>query len=83
MSALAPFPIIFGILAIVLGLFWLVAAGSDENEGPDTGMFIVFGFYYMAARVMRQLFNDPVSVLPGFGFIVAGAGLIMLGFWML
>jgi hypothetical protein len=79
---LAPFPIIIGVVGIIVGLLWLSAAGSDEDGGPDTGLFFLFGIWYIAMRVMKALFDDPMSVLPAFGFVVGGALLIWLGIVM-
>jgi hypothetical protein len=79
LHAIAPMVIIVGVCAAVVGLFWLAAAGSDQDGGPDTGLFYIFGLYYLALRVFRVLLDDPMSVLPGFGFLLGGAGLIWLG----
>ena len=79
LHALAPFPIIIGLCGILAGLFWLVGVDADEDGGPSVGMSMVFGGYYLAFRVFRALRHDPMSVLPGFGFILGGAGLIWLG----
>lgn len=82
MHAIAPIPILFGIAAVVVGLFWLVAAGSEEDDGPDVGLTWIFGMWYIGLRVARALAAEPMSVLPGFAFVAAGAGLIGLGMWM-
>jgi hypothetical protein len=80
---IAPIPIIFGIIGAIVGLLWLVAAGSEEDGGPSQGMFFAFGIWYLLLRVMKQLFNEPMSVLPAFGILVVSAGLIWLGIAML
>ena len=64
-------------------LLWLVAAGSDEDGGPNSGQFFLFGAMYIATRVLKQLGRDPMSVLPAFGLLLAGAALIWLGILML
>ena len=46
-------------------------------------MFFLFGSRYIGVRVMKALFNDPMSVLPAFGILTASAGLIWLGVVML
>jgi hypothetical protein len=83
MHYIAPIPIIFGVIGAIVGLLWLVAAGSDEDGGPETGLFIVFGTWYIAMRVLKQLSNEPMSVLPAFGILLLSAGLIWLGVVML
>jgi len=80
---LAPFPIIFGVFGIILGLMWLVAAGSDEDGGPDTNMLFVFGRIYIAIRVIKALIREPMSVLPAFGILLISIALIWLGIVML
>ena len=62
---------------------WLVAAGSDEDGGPSSGLFFLFGATYIGMRVLKQLASDPMSVLPAFGLLLAGAALIWLGVVML
>jgi len=79
MHYIAPIPIILGVVGVIVGLFWLVAAGSDKDGGPSVGLFSIFGMWYVALRVMKQLASDPMSVLPAFGFLAGGAGLIALG----
>ena len=79
MHYLAPIPIIIGVVAAVAGVLWLVAAGSDEDGGPNSGLFFLFGAMYIATRVLKQLGRDPMSVLPAFGLLLAGAALIWLG----
>ena len=79
MHVVAPIPILFGIMSLVFGLFWLIAAGSEEDGGPRIGLFWLLGAYYVGWRVLRQLVTDPMSVLPGFYFVLAGIGLIWLG----
>ena len=83
MHYLAPFPIIIGIGGIIAGLLWLVGAGSDEDGGPDRGLFFLFGLWYIGLRVLKALFSDPMSVLPAFGILFVSAGLIWLGIIML
>ena len=80
---LAPLVIIVGVAAAVLGLFWLIAAGADDDGGPQPGPFYLFGSWYLALRVLKALSNDPMSVLPAFAFLLAGATLIWLGIVML
>src|SRR5688572_3221568 len=53
MHLLAPIPIIFGVVGVIFGFLWLVAAGSDEDGGPETGLFFLFGMWYIAMRVMK------------------------------
>jgi hypothetical protein len=83
MHYLAPIPIIFGVVGVIAGLLWLVAAGSDSDGGPDSGMFFLFGIWYIGLRVMKQLFSEPTSVLPAFAILIASGGLIWLGIVML
>ena len=83
MHYIAPIPIIFGIVSVIAGFLWLVAAGSEEDGGPSTGLFFAFGSYYLAMRVIKNLLREPMSVLPGFGFVLGGAGLIWLGVVMI
>jgi hypothetical protein len=83
MHHIAPIPIILGIGGAIVGLLWLFAAGSDEDGGPETGLFYVFGMLYIGLRVLKQLTRDPMSVLPAFGILLASAALIWLGIWML
>jgi hypothetical protein len=83
MHYLAPFPILIGIGGVIVGLLWLVAAGSDDDGGPEPGLFYIFGMLYIGMRVMRQLFSEPMSVLPAFGILLAGGALIWVGIWML
>jgi len=56
---------------------------SDEDGGPDTGLFYVFGMLYVALRVMKQLFSEPMSVLPAFAILLGSGALIWLGIAML
>jgi hypothetical protein len=79
MHFLAPFVIMFGIVGVVGGGIWLVAAGSDQDGGPDSGMFFLFGLWYIGMRVMRELSREPMSVLPAFGLLLGGGGLIWVG----
>ena len=83
MHYVAPIPIIIGVVGVVAGLLWLVAAGSDEDGGPNSGLFFLFGAMYIATRVLKQLGRDPMSVLPAFGLLLGGAALIWLGVVML
>lgn len=83
MAYVAPIPIILGVIAVIAGLLWLVAAGSDEDGGPSLGLFYVFGSWYIGIRMLKELFRNPMSVLPGFGLIVGGAALMWLGIVML
>jgi hypothetical protein len=83
MHHLAPIPIILGVVGVVAGLLWLVAAGSDEDGGPDAGLFFLLGGIYIGLRVLKQLGRDPMSVLPAFAILLAGGGLIWLGVVML
>jgi hypothetical protein len=83
MHYLAPFPIIVGVVGAIAGLLWLVAAGSEEDGGPDTGLFFLFGAWYIGMRVLKALASDPMSVLPAFGILLGSAGLIWLGIVML
>ena len=79
---IAPIPIIMGVIGAIVGILWLFAAGSDDDGGPSTGLYYVFGWWYIGARVMKALSNDPMSVLPAFGILLGSAGLICLGVWM-
>ncbi len=79
MHALAPLPIILGVVGVVVGLLWLIGAGSEEDGGPSPGLFFLFGMWYIGLRVMRVLMDEPMRVLPGFGFLFGGVGLIWLG----
>ena len=83
MHYIAPIPIIIGIVGAIVGLLWLVAAGSDKHGPPETGLFFLFGSWYIGMRVLKQLFNEPMSVLAAFGILVVSAGLIWLGIAML
>ena len=83
MHHIAPIPIIIGIVGVIFGFLWLISAGTDEDGGPSTGLFFVFGLWYIGMRVVRQLFREPMSVLPAFGFLIGGAGLIFVGVKML
>jgi hypothetical protein len=83
MHYVAPIPIIFGVIGAILGVLWLVAAGSDKDGGPETSLFFLFGSWYIGVRVLKALFSDPMSVLPAFGILLASAGLIWLGVVML
>jgi hypothetical protein len=83
MHHIAPIPIIFGVFGVVFGLLWLVAAGSDKDGGPETSLFFLFGMWYIGMRVLKALFNEPMSVLPAFGILLGSAALICLGVLML
>ena len=83
MHYLAPIPIIFGVVGAIAGILWLVSAGSEEDGGPDKGLFYVFGLLYIGIRVLKALFSEPMSVLPAFAILLASAGLIWLGVVML
>jgi hypothetical protein len=83
MHYVAPIPIILGIGGAIAGLLWLVAAGSDEDGGPHTGLFFLFGWLYIGMRVLKQLTHEPMSVLPAFGILLGSAALIWLGIMML
>ena len=83
MHYIAPIPIIFGIVGAIVGVLWLIAAGSEEDGGPEVGLFYLFGVWYIGTRVVRQLFREPMSVLPAFGILIASAGLIWVGILML
>ena len=83
MHYVAPIPIIVGVIGAVAGLLWLIAAGSDEDGGPDTGVFYLFGFRYVGMRVLKALIDEPMSVLPAFGILLVSGGLIWLGIVML
>jgi len=80
---LAPIPIILGVIGAVAGVVWLVAAGSDEDGGPDSNVFFAFGALYIALRVLKTLVREPMSVLPAFGILLISAALIWLGVAML
>jgi hypothetical protein len=75
--------IIVGAFGVIAGLLWLVAAGSEEDGGPSTGLFYVFGAVYLLHRVLKQLAREPMNVLPALGILAGGAGLIWLGVVML
>lgn len=83
MHYVAPIPITVGVIGAVGGLLWLIAAGSDEDGGPDTGLFYLFGFWYIGMRVLKALADEPMSVLPAFGILLVSGGLIWLGIVML
>jgi hypothetical protein len=82
MHYVAPFPMIIGVVGAIVGLLWLIAAGSDEDGGPEADLFFLFGMWYIALRVLKALFSDPMSVVPAFGILIGSAGLIWLGVWM-
>jgi hypothetical protein len=83
MHYIAPIPIIFGVMGGIVGLLWLVAAGSDDDGGPEKSLFFLFGMWYLGLRVMKALFSDPMSVLPAFGILLGSALLIWIGIVML
>jgi hypothetical protein len=83
MHYIAPIPIIIGVVGVIVGLLWLVAAGSDEDGGPDKSLFFLFGAWYIGMRVMKELARDPMSVLPAFGILLGSAALFWLGVIML
>jgi hypothetical protein len=83
MHYIAPFPIIIGIAGAIVGFLWLVSAGSDDDGGPEKGLFFLFGFLYIGLRVLKQLFREPMSVLPAFGILLGSAALIWVGAKML
>jgi hypothetical protein len=83
MHYVAPIPILFGLVGVIVGLVWLVAAGSDDDGGPDTNLFFLFGWMYIGIRVLKALSNDPMSVLPAFGILLGSAALIWLGVAMI
>jgi hypothetical protein len=83
MHHIAPIPIILGIGGVIVGLLWLIAAGSDEDGGPAAGLFFLFGWLYIGIRVLKQFGRDPMSVLPAFGILFGGGALIWLGVIML
>ena len=83
MHYVAPIPIIFGVVGAIVGLLWLVAAGSDDDGGPEKSLFFLFGAWYIGMRVVKALFREPMSVLPAFGILLGSAALIWLGVIML
>jgi len=83
MHYLAPIPIIIGVFGAIMGLMWLVAAGADDDGGPEAGLFFLFGSWYIGLRVMKALVREPMSVLPAFGILIGSAALIWLGIIML
>ncbi|CAN5606657.1 hypothetical protein BH09PLA1_BH09PLA1_15690 [soil metagenome] len=83
MHYIAPIPILFGVIGAIVGVLWLIAAGSDEDGGPETGLVYVFGLLYIGIRVLKALTRDPMSVLPALGILIGSAGLIWLGVVML
>ena len=83
MHYVAPIPIILGVVGAIAGLVWLVSVGSEDDGGPDSNLFFLFGALYIAIRVLKALFSDPMSVLPAFGILVVSAALIAAGILML
>lgn len=60
-----------------------MATGSDENGGPDQGLFFLFGLWYIGTRVLKALFSEPIGVLPAFAILLGSAALIGLRIVML
>ena len=83
MHYIAPIPILFGVVGAIVGILWLIAAGSDKDGGPEKSLFYLFGSWYIGIRVLKALLDEPMSVLPAFGILIASAGLIWLGVVML
>ena len=83
MHYIAPIPIILGVVAAIAGLVWLVSVGSEDDGGPDSKMFFLFGGLYIGMRVLKALVSDPMSVLPAFGILILSAALIWVGIIML
>jgi hypothetical protein len=83
MHYVAPIPIILGVVGAIAGLIWLVSVGSEDDGGPDSNLFFLFGAMYISMRVLNALFNDPMSVLPAFGILIVSAALIWVGIVML
>ena len=82
LHALAPLVIIVGVLSFALGVFWIIGSDTEQNDGPDGALLWVFGLYYLGLRFLRQLATDPISVIPGLGFMMVGVGLVYLGLRM-
>ena len=72
-----------GVVGAIAGMVWLVAAGSDEDGGPDSNVFFAFGALYIALRVLKTLVREPMGVLPAFGILLVSAALIWVGVVML
>jgi hypothetical protein len=83
MHYIAPIPILVGCIGALFGFLWLVSVGSEEDGGPSPGLFFLIGKFYLIFRVLKNLFTDPMSVLPAFGILAVSAGLIWLGVAML
>lgn len=83
MHYIGPIPIILGVIGAIFGSLWLIAVGSENDGGPQTGLFFIFGKIYLLIRVLKALFTDPMSVLPAFGILLISATLIWLGIAML
>jgi hypothetical protein len=83
MHYIAPFVILLGVAGVIAGLLWLVAVGSEEDGGPNSGLFFLFGTWYLLVRVMKHFARDPMSVLPAVGMLIGGAAIIWLGVVML
>ena len=84
MHALAPLPILLGLICVGVGIFWVVGALSGDDGGElSTPMLWIFGLYYLALRFCRELARDPggtlAGVLPGAAFVAGGVGLVWLG----
>lgn len=82
MHYIAPIPILVGVIGAIVGLLWLTAAGAEEDGGPDTNLFYLFGFWYIGVRVLKALLSEPMSVLPAFGILLVSAALIWMGVLM-
>ena len=80
MHYLAPLPIIIGVVGVIAGLLWLIAAGTDEDGGPNAS---TGGILHLGVVLLNALLRDPMSVLYAFGFLAVGAALIGLGIVML
>jgi hypothetical protein len=83
MHYVAPIPIILGVVGAIAGLVWLVSVDSEDDGGPNSNLFFLFGALYVGIRVLKALFNDPMSVLPAFGILAVSAALIWVGIVML
>jgi hypothetical protein len=83
MHYVAPIPIMLGVVGAIVGILWLVAAGSDKDGGPEVGLFYLFGMWYIVIRVFKALSDEPMSVLPAFGILIVSVALIWVGIVML
>ena len=73
---LAPMVIIFGVLGVLVGAFWIVGADVEQSDGDGPmlgGMFFSF---------TRAILRNPAATLPGLAIAAAGGGLIWLGVLM-